>query len=150
MSTATTTPIPSMPMLAILHAMHVPTFLPKAKPAAHIAAPHPADPSKAGRCFSIREGSIAWVVMSYFIHNPDEELTSADAAIKADATPRQVELAMAACVRDQYLSTTTIDRPKRCQKPMLVYSAGPKLAAAAAHMHSINPATVPRKPVGSF
>lgn len=120
----------------------VPTFLPKAKPA-------PQTTSKPGRCFSIREGSIAWVVMSFFIHNPDEELTSEDAAVKADAQPRKVEQAVAACVRDGYLQATPLPKAKRQQKPMQCYSAGPNLAAAAAHMHSINPNTVPRKPVGT-
>lgn len=107
------------------------------------------NPPPMPRLFQIREGSIAWQVMIFFINRPDEELTSEDAAIKADARPRQVEQAVAACVRDGYLKATPLPKAKRQQKPMQCYSAGPNLAAAAAHMHSINPTTVPRKPVGT-
>lgn len=98
----------------------------------------------AQRMFKIHHGSPNWKLMEFFVRNPDEELTTKDAAVKSGQYPLKVTIGLSACVRDGYLTATPL--PCKEGTPQYhTYRAGPNLGAAAAHMHSIN-AHVPRTP----
>lgn len=102
------------------------------------------NPPAMPRLFQIRDGSPTWKLVEFFVRNPDEELTTKDAAIKSGQRPNKVTIGLAACVRDGYLKATPLPRKEDDQEHH-IYRAGPNLAAAAAHMHSVN-AHVPRTP----
>ena len=78
-------------------------------------------------------GSTAWKLCCFFACRPDEELTSADAAIKCGMEGRQINSSLLPALAAGYLAAEVRKRPQG--NPITFYTAGPTLAQALPLMH---------------
>lgn len=101
-----------------------------------MTSPHKPNPSRV----QVHEDSTAWHILAFFIRNPDEELTTLDAATKTNRGASYVTNALKTAVQNQYLNRSPIPNTKHH-----TYTPGPHLEDAAIQMHSINQ-DIPKKP----